>query len=319
MIRLTSSQAARRARGGPVLPMRRVAAAAIALPIGAAVLAGCGHLVMGAGPASAGAGQAGTAASAGTPTLAAAANAGCTQAAPVVQSALGELTRLQHHAVTPAQARSSLASEVTVLERLSRATPDSVLQESLANAYDAFTAFQAVMQNPNAPAYSDTFFNLLGTLSGFHRACSVVDSEVADGTSGGAAASAGTTLTRSATAHDASWSLQVTNKGTNAATAGFTDVPSSVSPTLKGSEQIGLWARALTGAPTVTVQVRELVGDTVIGTQQVTMKLDSTFRFGYLTYQVRRPGTSRLSVTVSAANLAPNQAFLVDDVTIVRD
>jgi hypothetical protein len=319
MIRRTSSQIARKARGGPASPMRRAAAVVIALPISAAVLAGCGHLVVGAGPASAGAGPGSAAASAATANAAAATNSGCAQAAPVVQSALSELTLLQHHAVTPAQARSSLASEVTVLERLSRATPDSVLQQSLANAYDAFTAFQAVMQNPNAPAYPDAFFNLLGTLSGFQRACSVVDSEVANGTSGGAAASVGTTLTRSATAHDASWSLQVTNKGTDAATAGFTDAPSSVSPTLKGSEQIGLWARALTGTPTVTLQVRELVGDTVVGTQQVTMKLDPTFRFEYLTYQVRRPGASRLSVTVSAASLAPSQAFLVDDVTIVRD
>jgi hypothetical protein len=39
----------------------------------------------------------------------------------------------------------------------------------------------------------------------------------------------------------------------------------------------------------------------------------------HLTYRIRRPGASRLSVTVSAAGLAPGRAFLVDDITIVRD
>jgi hypothetical protein len=65
--------------------------------------------------------------------------------------------------------------------------------------------------------------------------------------------------------------------------------------------------------------VRELSGSTVVGSQQVRMKLDSAFRFVHLTYQIRRPGASRLSVTVSAAGLAPGGAFLVDDITIVRD
>ena len=333
-IRRISSQVARKARGGPVSPMRRAAVAAISMFIGAAVLAGCGGALVvsdgsasagaqlanaGAEPAGAGTGPSGTVSSAAIANPAAAANSGCAQAAPVVQSASGELTRLQHNVVTPAQARPSLASEMTTLEKLSRTTPDSVLQESLANAYDAFTAFQAVMTNPNMPDYPDIFFNLLGTLSGFQRTCSVLDLDIANGTSGGTSVSANTQISRSATRYDAPFALQVANTGTNAATAGFTNAPASVWHTLKGSMQVGLWVRAVTGTPTVTLQVRELVGDTVIGTQQVTMKLDSAFRFEYLTYQIRRPGASRLSVTVSAAGLAPSQAFLVDDVAIVRD
>lgn len=316
MKRRTNSQPAPNARPVLVLPMGRAAAAAVGLLIGTAVLVGCGQEIAGAGPGTAGAAPSNANV---TANLAAAANSGCVQATPVVQSALGVLTQLQRRAVTPAQARSSLAAGLAQLEKLARATPDDVLQESLSNAYDAFTAFQAVMQNPNEPAYPSTFFNLLGTLSGFERTCSVVGTRVANGTGGGTAANVNTKLTRSATAHDAPWSLQVTNTASSPATAGFTVAPSSVSPTLKGSEQIGLWARAIAGAPTVTLQVRELSGATIVGTQQVTMKLDSTFRFGYLTYKVRRPEASRLSVTISAAGLGPHGAFLVDDITIVRD
>lgn len=141
----------------------------------------------------------------------------------------------------------------------------------------------------------------------------------ATGTSSWAAASEDTALTRSATAHGAPWSLQVANAGTSPAGVGFTDSPASVSTTLKGSVQIALWARAVTGAPTVTLQVRELSGDTVVGSQQVTTRLDSTFRLEYLTYQVKRPGGSSLSVTISAVGLLPREAFLVDNITIVRD
>jgi hypothetical protein len=307
----------REARPPAVLAHWRTIAPIVMLATGSALLAGCGQLHSGAVTGSAGAATSSAAATAST-NLAVAANSGCVQASPVVQSALSVLTQLQHGAVTPAQARPSLATKLADLETLARATPDDGLQESLANAYDAFTAFQAVMQNPNDPAYPGAFFNLLGTLSGFGRTCSVVDTGAASG-AGGGAASVNTKLTRSATAHDASWSLEVASTAPSPAMAGFTAAPSSASPTLKGSEQIGLWARALAGTPTVTVEVRELSGSAVVGTQQVTMNLDSTFRFGYLTYMVRRPGASRLSLTISAADLGPRDAFLVDDITMVRD
>jgi hypothetical protein len=308
-------QTVRNAGRPPASRRRRAATTALAVVAGAAVLAGCGHLVAGAQPASPATANAAAATAAN---LAAATNSDCVQATPVVASALGVLTPMRQGTVTAAAA-GTLATDMAGLENLVRATPSEILRLALANTYDAFTAFRAVMKNPNASAYLDTFDNLAGTLSGFHVTCSVVDPEVANGSSGGAAASVNTSLTRSATAHDAPWSLQVANTGTNAATAGFTDAPSSLSPTQKGSEQIGLWARALAGAPTATLQVRELVGDTLVGTQQVTMRLDSTFSFEYLTYQVRRPGASRLSVTISAAGLPPGGAYLVDNITIVRD
>lgn len=298
-------------------PRWRAAVAGVAVVTGAAVLAGCGQEIPGAVP-----NRAAIAAAANN--LAVAENSSCVQATPVVDSALGVLTGLQGGTVTAAGALQPLATDMTELSRMARAAPDDVVQEDLANAYDAFTGFRAVMQNKNAPAYPDTFDLLTGTLSGFQRDCSVVSLDPAAGprgaagTTGWAAANANTVLARSATAHDAHWSLRVANAGLSPAAVGFTDSPSSLSTTLKGSEQVALWARAVTGAPTVSLQVRELSGGTVVGSQQVTMRLNSAFRFEYLTYQVRRPGASRLSVTISAAGLAPGEAFLVDSITIVR-
>jgi hypothetical protein len=310
MNRWTGIHAIRGARRPAAWPRR--AAAAAALLAGVAALAGCGREVAGTAPG-------GAASAAATANLAVAANSGCMQATPVVRSALGVLARLQHGAIPAAEARPQLAAGLTSLEKLALSTPDDVIQESLANAYDAFTAFQAVMQDKNAPAYPTTLAVLRGTLTGFGRTCSVVNPSFTTGTGGWAAANGNTALSRSATAHDAHGSMQVANTATSPAAAGFTDSPAAVPTTLKGSEQVALWARAQAGTPTITVQVRELSGSTVVGSQQMTMKLDSTFRFGYLTYHVRRPGASRLSVTVSAAGLTPGQAFLVDDITIVRD
>jgi hypothetical protein len=303
---------------------RAAAVTAVAAVAGAAVLAGCGQEIPGAVP--------GPAAAAAAADLAAAANAGCVQATPVVASALSVLTQLRQGAVTAAAAGGTLSTEVAGLEKLVQTTPSEVLRLALANTDDAFTAFRAVMQNPNAPAYLDTFDNLAGTLSGFHVTCSVVDPQPAAGPRGAtgpggleaadsavAATNDSTVLSRSATAHDATWSLQVANAGKSPAAVGFTEWPSWLSPTLKGSVQIALWARAVTGAPTITLQVRELSGSTVIGSRKVTIRLGPTFGFEYLAYQVRRPGASRLSVTISAPGVTPGGAFLVDNITIMRD
>lgn len=291
-------------------PRRRATIAAAAVVSTAMLAAGCGHQIYRAQP--------GQAQATAAQDLAVAANSGCVQATPLVERALGVLGQLQRGTVTAADARNVLTAELTGIERLARATPDDVLQQSLANAFDAFTAFRAVMFDRRAPAYPGTFSNLAGTLTGFQRTCSVANPDFATGTQGWAADNSTTALSRSASGHGGRWSLQVTNTGRSPAAAGFTDSPSWVPSTLKGSEQIGLWARALSGAATLTVQVREMSGSTVMGSQQVTMKLGPAFSFENLTYQIRRPG-SRLSLRAWATGLPPGGAWLVDDITMVRE
>jgi hypothetical protein len=300
--------------GDPTARRRRRAAVATAVvaAVGSAILTGCGQETLAAERA-----QAAAAATASAEAVSG--NSSCMALMPIADQALGVLRPLEHGAVAGAQAQRLLAADQAEVGKLARSTSDTALQEDLAVASDAFTAFQAVMTNRNAPAYPDTLANLTGTLTGLQRVCSVGNSDFASGTQGWAAATSSTALSRSATAHTGRWSLQVTHTGTSTGAAGFTDRPSWVSTTLKGSEQVGLWARAVTGTPTLTLQVQELSGSTVVGSQQVTMKLDSTFRFVDLSYQVKRPGASKLSVTVSAADLAPSGAFLADDITIVHD
>jgi hypothetical protein len=212
------------------------------------------------------------------PTEAASANSECVQATPVVSDALGVIRQLQRGSMTAADAQRQLRAGQTALGGLARATTQPVLQAYLAQTFDALTVFRAVMLNPGLPSYQQVFANLAGTLAGFARVCSV-----------GTPAS-------------------VTGAG------GWAAVP----VTLKGSVQVGLWAHAVSGTPTLTLQVSEVSGSSVLGTQQVTMQLDQTSRFGSLTYRVGHPGASSLRVTVSAAGQAPGKAFLVNDITVVR-
>ena len=291
--------------------IRGVTAAAAAASV--ALIAGCGHETAGAQQA-----RAAAAAAAAATASAVSGNVSCLQARPVTERALGILQHYQRGAVTGTQAPRELAAAQAGLERLARSTSDTVLQENLSEASDAFAAFRVVMTNRNAPAFPDTYADLEGKLTGFRRICSVGNAGFGTGTSGWAAASANTALSRSATGYEGKGSLQVANAGKSPAAARFTDSPAWVPTTLKGSEQIGLWARAVTGTPMLTLQVRELAGSIVIASQQVTMRLGLAFHFVHLTYQVRRPGTSRLSVTVSAADVAPGAAFLVNNITIVR-
>lgn len=212
------------------------------------------------------------------PAGAVSANSGCLQATPVVGSALGVVRRLQRGSMKAADAWRLLGGGQTALGRLARATTEPVLQANLAQAFDALTVYRAVMLNPGAPAYQQAFANLAGTLTGFGRVCSVGNPDSVTGAGGWAA----------------------------------------VPVTLKGSVQAGLWARAVSGTPTLTLRVQEVSGGSVLGSQQVTLPLEHASRFEGLTYRVLHPGASSLRVTVSAAGLAPGKAFLVQDITVVR-
>lgn len=250
----------------------RMERAAVAV-MGLALLAGCGYQAAGAQEA-----QPAAPGASAPPATAVSANSGCVNATPVVGNALGVVRQIQRGSMTAAGARGLLGAQQASLGALARAATEPVLQAYLAQMSDALTAYRAVMLNPGAPAYQDTFANLAGTLAGFGRVCSV-------GSQNSATAS-----------------------------GGWTAVP----VTLKGSVQVGLYARAVSGAPTLTLQVRELSGSSVLGSQQVTMPLDQTSRFASLTYRVQHPGASSLRVTVSVPGQAPGKDFTVNDITVVR-
>jgi hypothetical protein len=206
------------------------------------------------------------------------ANSGCVKATPVVGNALDVVHQVNRGSIAAAGARRLLGAQQASLGTLTRATTEPVLQAYLAQTSDALSAYRAVMLNPGDPAYRDTLANLAGTLAGFGRVCSV-------GSQSSATASGG-------------WA--------------------AMPVTLKGSVQVGLHARAVSGIPILTLRVQELSGGFVLGSEQVTVPLDQTSRFAGLTYRVRHPGASSLRVTVSVPGQAPGKGFTVNDITVVR-
>lgn len=239
---------------------------AVAAVAGALVLAGCGYASQPASPAPV------------PPAAAISASNGCVRAANLVGAARGVLAGLNRGSVSASQARSRLAADQAAFGSLARGTAEPVLQENLAMAYDAVTAFRAVMRNPATPAYQQTLATLTGTLAGFGRVCSVGAPGAVTGPHGWTAAGV----------------------------------------TLRGSAQVGLWAHAVSGAPVLTLQVTEVSGHSVVGTQRVTMRLDKTRHFETLTYRVRHPGASSLRVSVYTATAAPGERYVVDSLTVVH-
>lgn len=206
------------------------------------------------------------------------ANSGCVNATPVVGNALGVVRRIQHGSIAAAGARGLLGAQQAYLSTLTRATTEPVLQAYLAQTSDALSVYRAVMLNPREPAYQDTLANLDGTLAGFGRVCSV-------GSQNSATASGG-------------WA--------------------AVPVTLKGSVQVGIRARAVSGTPTLTLRVQEMSAGFALGSQQLTLPLDQSSRFASLTYRVQHAGVSSLRVTVSVPGRAPGKDFTVNDITVVR-
>lgn len=251
--------------------------------------------------------------------IALAASSNCVQATPIVGNALGVLASLRAATLAPAAAQAQLARGLAPIEHLVLTTPDDVTRVALANIYDAFSVFQAFVLNSGAPGYQRAFSNFNGSLAGFHHACSVAGANTAKSApQDWATPDAGTLLSRPERTTGEARALQVTNTHRAPGTAGFTDELSWAFPTSEGSEQVGLWARALRGRPVLTLLVRELSGTRLAGHGEVSLKLGARSRFEYLVYRVRRPGVSRLSVSIFAAHLPPGGAFVVDNISMVR-
>jgi hypothetical protein len=258
-------------------------------------------------------------AAATVPGIAASTNAACAKAPRLVAGVVDVLTRLQRGRLTPAAADPLLASQQSALGALVRGTTADVMQEVFTQLYDALSAFRATLNTPRTATYDDTRADLLGQAVGFRRSCPVSNFGFENGAGGWAAATGASTLASSSTAKDGVAGLQVTNGTSAPATVGFTSSPPWVASTLRGGADFSVWVRGVGGSATVTISVRELAGSTTVGTAAATVSAGPA---GYVLvdvpYRVHRPGATRLSVTVTAASVAPGAGFLADDAVIAR-
>ena len=137
-------------------------------------------------------------------------------------------------------------------------------------------------------------------------------------TTGWATGSTSVSLTRQAGGHSGSRSGRVQNIGTAAVTCVLTDSPNWVATTAAGTYTASLWVKGASSGATLTWQVRELNGATVVGSASSTITLTTAWQQIKLTYSALQPGVTALDFSASVPSVARNAtAFYADDALVV--
>jgi len=123
-------------------------------------------------------------------------------------------------------------------------------------------------------------------------------------------------LTRVAGSHSGGWAAQLTNTGTTASAADLNDSPNWVKTTLPGNYVGGIWVRADTPGPIITLRFREYNGSTLVGTTSAQVALTTSWQQVSVTHTVVAPGASTLDFNVYVAKAAPGAVFYADDAFI---
>ena len=137
-------------------------------------------------------------------------------------------------------------------------------------------------------------------------------------TSGWATGTSGISLTRQLGGHSGRWAGQVQNTGTTAKACSLTDSPNWVNKTAAGTYTASLWVRGASAGATLTWQVRELNGATVVRTASKTIVLTTAWQQITLSYSALQPGVTSLDFSASVPAVPSNAiAFYADDAAVV--
>ena len=209
-------------------------------------------------------------------------------------------------------ASSRPAGIVGQLRALANTAQDDAVQEQLTYAADAAAALAAASQAGDTTAAEGA----RQVLSGFGRTCPVANGLFAGGTSGWAGAAAATQLTTTGTGPAGGNALQVSS--TAAGSCGFTDTPRVVATTLPGSYTLRLWVRAPAGSPSVTAQLSELSGTSVVSQSTATLTATNPWQRMQVALRPKSSGHSSLAIAVSSNSTAAGVCFDAADISLTR-
>ncbi len=254
-----------------------------------------------------------------TPGDKAAVNA-CAHATAVVDRALGAVVRVENGSLRAAGAGRRLARINGSLTALAASATDGVVQQSVQDLVDSITAYLAVLPNRGVDAYGDVAADVKGRLAGFRQTCPVANADFATGTVGWTATSGSSAISAGAAGRDGGPGLVLAKRGTGDSVIGVTDSPNWVTRTFRGSYRAGLWARATSGAPTLTLVVAEKSGGggkAVAGEARRSVVLDSDWTFVGVGYDVTGRGGA-LDVRITASGVAPGAEVHIDGLALAR-
>lgn len=262
-------------------------------------------------------GQASSPAPARPTTDVAPATGACAEAVDVVDQALSDVVRVEGARMSRPTAAAALTSASSTLQSQADRISDDIAQQSVQDLVDALHAYLAVLPQPSLSSYRDVAADLRGRLTGFRRTCPVDNASFAHTTSGWVPATPASELTLSSGGHAAAPGLLVTNGGPGLAAVGVMDSPSWVDRTWAFPYRVGLWARAATGSPVLTLDVRETRRGSVVGSARAAATLGPGWTFVGLTY-VPSGGGGPLSLTVSADGVGPGATVELDELAVAR-
>ena len=128
--------------------------------------------------------------------------------------------------------------------------------------------------------------------------------------------SPGVTLIRVPGGHPGDWAALLTNASSSAATCALNDSPNLVHTTTAGTYAGTLWVRSDTPGATLTLRLREWMGNTAVGQAKAKVTLTSTWQPATVQYTAVDPGASTLDFNAYVMNAAPGSCFYADDASV---
>ena len=125
------------------------------------------------------------------------------------------------------------------------------------------------------------------------------------------------TLARVAGGHTGSWSAQLSNTGTVAASCLLNDSPNWVAATTAGDYTVSLWVRADNPGAILNLRIREYAGSTLARTTSAQVTLSSNWQRITLTHTTASPGSS-LDFNAYVTKAAPGSCFYADDASVAH-
>ncbi|MDX6484709.1 MAG: hypothetical protein QOE95_2482, partial [Gaiellaceae bacterium] len=128
----------------------------------------------------------------------------------------------------------------------------------------------------------------------------------------------GVTLARVSGGHTGSWAARLTRTGSTAGTCTLDDGQNSVKRTSAGTYRATLWVKGATAGATLTLQLSEFNGTTVLGSSSATLTLTTSWQQVTVSYQTTRTGSSLDFAASVAAVPAGTVGFYADDAVLTR-
>jgi hypothetical protein len=239
----------------------------------------------------------------------------CLKATALVSGIRDTMAQLDAKTLTPDRAGKALARDAAGLSKLAASTTDQTAPEAIQDVADAVSAYAAGAADIGAAATIDLRAVARNAVLGFAAVCPVTDGSFESGTTGWVVT--GATLTRTPVAHDGAWAGLVTRAGTTQGAATATAPLASTVTRTRSGYDIGLWARTDHPPITLTLQIFERRGGTLVGSASQSVTLDSSWQPVSVRYRVKAVGSS-LQVQVSAPVLPAGGSFAIDGVWALR-